>query len=128
MGQIKTYPAMKQVIKVRSIWTKIHCRALKTSSEILVLGSLTLAKVLPTALLEQKLKRIFVLDEIFCHEENEAALRARLVDGSGDFTVVPAGFEFVEQALRINSIVLVPPGSKTVLQGKGGHRRRSDDG
>jgi hypothetical protein len=105
-GKLMAYPTMKQVIQNSLELDENTLRSFENGSELAVMGSLSLPKVLPAALLEQKLKKLFVLDEIFCHEENVDSLKARIADGSGDFKVVPAGFEQVEQSLKIDAILL----------------------
>jgi hypothetical protein len=106
LGPIRTYPLLKQVRKGSLELDLDVLRKLEDQTEMTVVGSLSLPDVLPADLLEQKIKRIFVLDSTLCRGENAAFLKTHLVEGSGHFGSIPAGFEQVNKPLVLDALLL----------------------
>jgi hypothetical protein len=105
-GQLKSYPVLKQIRSGSWDLNENALRMLADGSEITLLGRLNAADILPNDLLERKIARLFALEGVNCREENAETLKARLVDGSGAVKAVPAGFEVVEQPLRLDATLL----------------------
>ena len=106
IGQMKSYPVLKQFHPGSLVLDEANLAGMEDHSELVVLGSLSVPGILPGDLLEQKIQKIYVLEGLLCHEENAALLKGRLVAGSGQVKVIPAGFEWVEKPLTLNEILL----------------------
>lgn len=105
-GQMITYPPFARVKFDGLTLDEHYLRALDDGTELAVIGGLRVPQVLPNDLLEQKLQKLFVSGKIECHEENAQAIQARLVDGSGNVKVIPAGFELVKKPLVLDAALL----------------------
>ena len=105
-GTIKTYPVLKHIRRDAFEMDVNTLFSLEDKTELVVLDWLSLPEVLPGDLFEQKIHKLFVLNEVKCHAENADALKARLVDGSGPVTAIPAGFVDVDKPLVIDNTLL----------------------
>jgi len=106
IGQAKTFPGLKQV-KIGSLeMDETSLQALEDQAELAVIGSLTLPQVLPNDLLEKKIHKLFVSDQIVCHQENAQVLQSRLVDGARPIKIIPAGYEWVGRPLVLDRDLL----------------------
>ena len=106
VGQTETYSTAGRLVKGSLLLDEGALAALDDASELVVLGSLRLPRVLPNDLLAAKIAKVQVLGSVRCPEENAAVLRARLADGSGRVKVVPAGFVVVDKPLLLDSVML----------------------
>lgn len=106
MGPVRPYPVLKTVRKSSLELDLAALNGLEDHTEMTVIGALSMPDVLPNDLLEQKIRRIFVVDQTTCRGENAAAIKSRLVDGSGPLEIVPAGFEAVAKPLTLDSLTL----------------------
>jgi len=106
VGQIKAYPPLDRVHTGSLVLDEDYLRALDDGTELAVLGSMRVSKVLPNDLLERKIGKLFVLSSISCPEENTPTIQSRLVDGSGKVKVIPAGFALVQRPLLLDSALL----------------------
>jgi hypothetical protein len=106
MGKIKTYPALKHLRREAFELDLNALSALEDNTEMVVLDSLTMPEVLPDALFAQKISKLLVMGDIKCHAENADALKARLLDGSGPVTAIPAGFTVVDRPIVIDDDLL----------------------
>jgi hypothetical protein len=97
VGETKTYPVLAQF---RSDSLILDEDVLNGMADLLAL------QVLPNDLLEHKLSKLFVLEEITCHAENAAVLKSRLVGFHGGMTVIPEGFTLVEKPFTLDETVL----------------------
>ncbi len=89
-----------------------YLHTLDDGSELAVIGSLRLQRVLPNDLLKRKLRKLYVLRGIRCYEENVPII-AQLVDRIREMTVIPSGFEIVEWPLVLDNAQLASlPGKK----------------
>jgi hypothetical protein len=113
VGQSMAYPATGRLLKGSVTLDEGLLAGLADGTELVVLGSLRVPRVLPPELLERRIARLHVTGSVRCPEENAAAIRARLSDGSGRMVVVPAGYVLVEKPLVLDAVLLeVLPGSK----------------
>jgi hypothetical protein len=106
MGKIKTFPAFKHVRREAFELDLTALSALEDHTEMVVLDALSMPEVLPGELLAQKISRLFVMGDSKCHAENADALKARLVDGSGPVSIIPAGFTVVDKSIVIDNDLL----------------------
>jgi hypothetical protein len=106
MGPVAPYPPLARVKFGKLTLDEHYLRALDDGTELAVTGGLRVPQVLPNDLLEQKLQKLFVSGRIECHAENAQTIQARLVDGSGNVKVIPAGFELVKKPLLLDAILL----------------------
>ena len=105
-GHTVTYPPFARVKFDGLTLDEHYLRALDDGTELAVVGGLRVPQVLPNDLLEQKLQKLFVSGRIECHAENAQTIQARLVDGSGNVKVIPAGFELVKKPLLLDATLL----------------------
>ncbi len=113
IGQSMAYSLAGRLIKGSVTLDEGLLAGLEDGTELVVLGSLRVPRVLPAELLERKIAGLQVLGSVRCPEENAAAIRARLSNGSGRMVVVPAGYVLVEKPLVLDSALLeVLPGPK----------------
>jgi hypothetical protein len=113
VGQSLAYSTRGRLMKGSVTLDEGLLAGLADGTELVVLGSLRVPKVLPAELLERKIARLQVLGSVRCPEENAAAVRARLSNGSGRMVVVPAGYVLVEKPLVLDGALLeVLPGSR----------------
>ncbi len=106
LGPTRTYPVLHTIRKDSLEIDLDVLNALEDQTEMTVVGSLSMPDVLPNDLLERKIKRIFVLDEIVCRGENAGFMKTHLVNGSGSLEIVPQGFERVVKPLVLDALVL----------------------
>jgi hypothetical protein len=106
LGKVKTYPALKTVFSADVELNERWLRGLEDGAEVCILGGLAAPQVASNELIERKIKRLFVMEGIDCHEENAEALEARLVVGSGKLKAIPAGFVVVEKPLHLDADLL----------------------
>lgn len=85
-----------------------YLNGLADASELLVIGELRMPHLLPEELLSRKLGGLQVQGAILCHEENLAALSGRFstLGNTAQITVIPAGYQLVEQALSLDAEML----------------------
>jgi hypothetical protein len=107
-GQSQTYAKGDKVAVGRLILDENYLRSLDDSSVLVVIGNLKIPQVLPNDLLGQKLKRVQVIGEIVCREENAQTIFACLDNktGSVKVTAIPTGFELVEKQLVLDADML----------------------
>jgi hypothetical protein len=110
IGQQRAYPPFAHTHFKSLTLDQKYLNNLTDGSDVAVMGSLKVPQVLPNELLERKLRKLFVADEITCHEENAMVIQSRLAKGSGEVVSVPAGFALVEKALQLdgNAIEYLP--------------------
>ncbi len=106
IGETVSYPVMEKVVMNSVTLDQSFLQGLKDGSEIAIVGSLTAPKVLPSELVERKIKRLFVSGRVMVHEENMPALQSSLVKEPSRLTVVPAGYALVEKELVLDSMML----------------------
>lgn len=114
-GQVLVYNPQAKLVMGNLTLDEHYLRALPDASELMVTGRLNASQVLPNDLLEQKIQKIQVGNRVVCREENAQVLMARLDDkaGSPKMTIIPAGFELVEQPLVLDAGLLgALPGRK----------------
>lgn len=105
-GQSKSYPPLEHLCTGALVLDEGYLQRLPDGAGVAVLGSLRLPKVLPNDLLERKIGKLFVGGKIEVHEENQAVIRSRLLDGSGKVRVIPAGYELVDRPLTLDANLL----------------------
>ena len=106
VGQMLTYPAFAHTSFKSLTLDQKYLNSLPDGSDVAVVGSVKAAQVLPNDLLERKIRKLFASNEITCHEENAQALQTRLVKGSGEMVIIPAGFALVEKSLQLDRAML----------------------
>jgi hypothetical protein len=106
VGQSQSYPASGRTITGQAVLDDAFLNQLEDRSDLVVLGSLRLPQVVSNELLAQKLGKLHVVGGIRVHEENAGIIRARLSNGSGKMTVIPAGFTLVDKPLVLDDTVL----------------------
>ena len=106
VGQVRIYPAFAHTHFKSLILDQKYLNSLPDGSDVAVVGGVKAPQVLPNDLLERKIRKLFVSDEITCHEENAQAIQARLTRGSGEVVIIPAGFALVEKSLQLDSSIL----------------------
>ena len=92
-----------------------YLNSLADDTELIVMGRLTAHQKLPSELIAQKLQTAVVMGRITCREENADLLRSKIdaTKGGGKFTIIPAGFEVIDQPLVIdNNILAALPGKR----------------
>jgi hypothetical protein len=113
VGQSVAYPVLKHFVKDDLALDLGFLTSLEDGAEISVIGDLRAAKVLPNDLLERKIGRIFVSGDVECHEENAGSLRMRLYKSTGEFKIIPTGYELVEKPVVLDKEMLAYlPGNK----------------
>jgi hypothetical protein len=75
-------------------------------SVVVAAGSLRLPEVLPNGLMSKKIRRLYALDGILCHEENIAELRKLIKDQGKEIRTIPAGFQLIEEPITITNYTL----------------------
>ncbi len=107
-GQIYTYHKSAKVIMGNLSLTESYLQALDDGSELVLFRNLNASQVLPNDLLAQKIQKIQVYGRVVCCEENVKTLLARQDDktGSAKLTIVPAGFEWIDKPLTLDSGLL----------------------
>ena len=91
-----------------------YLKSLADDTELIVMGVLAARHKLPNELIAQKLQTAVVMGGITCREENADLLRSKIdAKGGGKFTIIPAGFEVIDQPLVIdNNILAALPGKR----------------
>jgi hypothetical protein len=113
VGQQVSYPADARLITGGVTLNEILLSGLEDNTVLMVVGSLRVPEVLPAELFERKIKRLHVIGNARCPEENAAMIRAKLADGTGKMDVVPTGYVLVEKPLVVDNAILdVLPGKK----------------
>lgn len=105
-GKVQTYIQCDRLFTGQLILDKHSLNAIEDDSVLVVLRDLKIPKVLPTELLEQKIQKHQVLGGIVCHEENAAILLSRSHHPGVAIKTIPAGFEFVERPLVLDTPML----------------------
>jgi hypothetical protein len=134
IGQTRTYPALDKVLFTSLVIDESTLEAMSEGTELAVIGSVTLPDVLPNDLLERKLAKLFVFGDTQCHAENARAIKTRLMAGSGSVKTIPEGYEWVADALHLDSGLLEMWVGKKVYgcdprgvgSAPGWHRQRRD--
>ena len=106
IGRTSAYPVLAQIVTQGMVLDVSRLESFEDGSEIAVLGSVKIVESVPNELLKRKLGKLFALSGVRCYEENATALQARLADGSGRVTIVPAGYKVVEKALWLDQLLL----------------------
>jgi hypothetical protein len=106
LGRSVVYPASGRVIMGSLAMDEAFLKGLEDESDLVILGSLRVPKVVANDLLAQKLGKLHVMGGIRVHEENAEAIRARLSNGAAKITVIPPGFALVEKPLVLDDTVL----------------------
>ena len=95
-----------QVSTSRLVLDEEYLNCLADQTLLIAKGALRLPNVLKDGLLKKKVRRIYALDGILCHEENAIELRSVLKDESKSIKTIPAGFHLIEDPLTINNFTL----------------------
>ena len=95
-----------QVSTSRLVVDEDYLNGLPEQTLLIARGSLRLPVVLKEGALRKKIRRIYALDGIICHEENVVELRSLLKDEGKSIKIIPAGFEMIEEALTLNNFTL----------------------
>jgi hypothetical protein len=95
-----------QVSTSRLVLDEEYLNGLADQTLLIAKGSLRLPHVLHDGLLKKKVRRIYAMDGILCHEENAVELRSILKDESKSIKTIPAGFQLIEDPLTINNFML----------------------
>jgi hypothetical protein len=106
IGEAIAYPPFKYFVKGDLDLDLAFLNSLADGTEICVIGDLSVPKVLPNELLEQKIGQIFVSAAVECHAENAQVLRAKLYKQPNDFETIPAGYEWVRKPLLLDGATL----------------------
>lgn len=106
VGQSVAYPPLEHFVNGKLTLDAAWLNGLNDGAEICVLGDVRAPKVLPNDLLERKIGKLYVSGGIQCHEENARAIRARLYKSKGEFKTIPAGHEWIEKPLVLDSETL----------------------
>lgn len=107
-GEVLTYTPASRFTIGKLVLDENYLRSLEDGAELVVIGKLELPQVLPNDLFAQKVKRIEVRGKVTCREENAQVLFACLDSkrGTPRVTTIPAGFQLVEQSVRIDAALL----------------------
>ena len=108
MGLVTSYPAGARLVSILGA-LRLDSGALATLEDgtaLNVEGRLTVPEPLSADLLARKIRWLNVDGAVLCHEESSPILRSLMPDGSGRFTLLPAGFKIVERALTIDGTFL----------------------
>lgn len=106
VGQSQGYPASGRMILGSLKLDESFLKGLEDGSDLVIVGSLRMPRVVDGELLSRKLGQLFVLGGIRVHEENAEAIQSRLSNGSRKVTVIPAGFALVTNPLVLDDAVL----------------------
>jgi hypothetical protein len=90
----------------RLVLDEDYLNGLADQTLLIARGSLRLPVVLQEGLLKKKIRRIYAMDGILCHEENALELRGLLKDESKSIKTIPVGFLLIEESLMINNFTL----------------------
>ncbi len=106
-GMVIFYDATNLVASTkRIVLDEEYLASMVEGSTVVAAGSLRLPDVLPNGLLGKKIRRLYALDGILCHEENVAELRKLMKDQSKEIRTLPAGFQLIEEPLTITNYYL----------------------
>ncbi len=110
-----TYGQQAQLVSGSLVLSEAYVRALGDSSELMVIGSLAAAQVLPDDLLQAKISAIQVAGRVTVREENAGTIMSMLnkKHRPAKIAIIPAGFELVDMHLSLITIcwTLCPAGS-----------------
>ncbi len=106
MGQTAAYPPHAQVKTGDLTLDATYLGSLVDSTDLAVIGSVRIPRVLPNDLLQRKLGKLYVWGSILVHEENAQALNEKLVRKTEEMTVIPAGYMLVDRPLDLNGSLL----------------------
>ncbi len=106
-GMVIYYDATNLVATTkRLVLDEEYLASMVEGSVVVAAGSLRVPEVLPNGLMSKKIRRLYALDGILCHEENVAELRKLMKDQVKEIRTIPAGFQLIEEALTITNYTL----------------------
>ncbi|MBI1880021.1 MAG: hypothetical protein HYR94_17685 [Chloroflexi bacterium] len=107
-GQMRIYKGQPRLVVGKLTLDEPYLQALADGSELLVTGNLKVPRLLPEDLLARKVQQLQVIGKIICREESSQALLTRLDNRVGfpEITIVPSGFEWVENSLTLDANLL----------------------
>jgi hypothetical protein len=106
VGQSTAYPPGGRLIMGSLVMDEAFLKGLEDESDLVILGSLRMPRVVSDDLLAQKLGKLYVTGGIRVHEENADAIQAHLSNGARKMTVIPTGYALVEKPLVLDDTVL----------------------
>lgn len=106
VGQSNGYPPSGRVIMGSLEMDEAFLQSLENGTDLVVVGSLRLPKVVPNDLLASKLASLHVVGGVRVHEENVEAIQARLSNGKRKVTVIPTGFTLVSKPIVLDDSML----------------------
>lgn len=106
-GMVIYYDATNLVASTkRLVLDEEFLASIVEGSVVIAAGSLRLPEVLPNGLMSKKIRRLYALDGILCHEENVAELRKLMKDQVKEIRTIPSGFQLIEEAITITNYTL----------------------
>jgi hypothetical protein len=107
-GQAMAYEPGDRLVTGRLSLNEHYLRSLEDATSLVVLGRLSVPQVLLNDLIEIKLRSVKVFGNVTCREENAATLLPRVEGSTGSprTTIIPAGFELIENRLFLDSASL----------------------
>ena len=90
--------------------------SLDDASTLVVVGRLDMPEVLQDDLVRRKIAELRLVGRLRCHEENLAAIRARLQGGSAQpsMKVIPEGFTLYDHPLVLDGRILPALGASRI--------------
>jgi hypothetical protein len=95
-----------QVSSSRLVLDEEFLSGLSDQTLLIAKGALRLPTVLKDGLLKKKVRKIYAMDGILCHEENVVELRSLLKDETKSIKTIPAGYQLIEESLTLNNFTL----------------------
>lgn len=105
-GKFDTYPLMSKVVINDLVLDEKGLNALDEHSELAVVGDVTFPVAVANNLIERKIARLYAAGGVKCHEENAATIQKRLHERTHDVSVIPAGYEWIEERILLDNFVL----------------------
>ncbi len=114
-GKLQTYEGSLRLVLGDLILDEHSLPALEDEAQRAVIGEVRIPRVVDNDLLARKIKKLHLIGSVLCHEENAEVLFSRLEEKTGmaEKTIIPAGFELVDEPLVIDAAALgALPGRK----------------
>lgn len=103
-----------RVVMGKLVLDMSYLDSMKDDTELIVVGSLKLPKVVQDNVLKQKVKQLVVEGKVTCHEENAGTIRSILSTRKNKIKIIPAGYELIEKALVLTNLALESMGAKKI--------------
>ncbi len=108
-GKLIPYPSSAQLYQGKLVLNDDILNGLEDDSELCIIGQLDMPDIVDNTLLARKVRRVHVLGEISCREENISTLSERLEQryGTPKISTIPLGFTPVYKAIALDNAALI---------------------